>query len=355
MMVSCKHCSKEKPNLAQALAFCSDCIRQGNQSVIDALQQVHSKIRTDSELPPTTPSGQNEPACVICSRNCRPGPGEKGYCGLRENRDGKILHHAGLPSRGIAEYYYDPLPTNCVSDWVCPAKKEPYTGKKNLAVFYGACVLNCLFCQNWYYRTLTKELSPALSAGELADQVDSRTACICFFGGDPAPQAPHALSAARKALANNPGLRICWESSGAFSDLFFPRVMELSYRSGGTVKFDLKAYNKHLYFALTGGDNSQMLKNFARCAEFSRRRNITLAVASTLLVPGYIDAKEIFDLASFIAAHNSKTPYSLLAFHPQFEMIDLPITRRKEAEDCYNAARKAGLENVNLGNIHLLH
>jgi len=353
-MATCRHCRTTKPKIAESLSYCPDCISRGSQAVMNSVKQVHHRVRKESGLPPETRANEDEPSCVICARNCRPARGEKGFCGLRENKDGNIVHHAGLPSRGIAEYYFDPLPTNCVADWVCPAKNGSHTGKKNLAVFYGACVLNCLFCQNWQYRSLTKRLSPALSADQLAEAVDSQTACICFFGGDPAPQAPHALSAARKALKKNPDLRICWESSGAFSDLFFPRVMDLSYRSGGTVKFDLKAYNKNLYFALTGGDNTWMLKNFARCAEFSRRQNITLAVASTLLVPGYITESEILDLASFIASHNPKTPYSLLGFHPQFQMKDLPVTSRKEAIACYNAARRAGLENVHLGNIHLL-
>ncbi len=353
-MISCKYCKMEKQVIAASLSYCSDCIREGSKAVMNSLQQVHTEVRRESGLPAETPANDGEPTCVICSRSCQPAPGEKGFCGLRENKDGKIFHHAGLPGLGIVEYYFDPLPTNCVADWVCPAKRESYAGKKNMAVFYGACILNCLFCQNWQYRTLTKQLSPSLSAGELADKVDAQTACICFFGGDPAPQVPHALSTARKALSKNPKLKICWESSGAFSDLFFPRVMDLSYRSGGTVKFDLKAYNENLYFALTGGDNKQMLKNFARCAEFSRRNNINLAVASTLLVPGYITEKEVFELASFIASHNPATPYSLLGFHPQFQMKDLPVTSRKEAEACYDAARKAGLKNVNLGNVHLL-
>ena len=44
---------------------------------------------------------------------------EIGYCGLRRNNNGRIV---GVSSTtGKLSWYHDPLPTNCVADWVCPA------------------------------------------------------------------------------------------------------------------------------------------------------------------------------------------------------------------------------------------
>ena len=42
--------------------------------------------------------------------------------------------------------YYDPLPTNCVAEPVCPERR--HYGYYNLAVFFAGCNLDCLFCQN---------------------------------------------------------------------------------------------------------------------------------------------------------------------------------------------------------------
>lgn len=89
------------------------------------------------------------------------------------------------------------------------------------------------------------------------------------------------------------------------------------------------------------------------CAK-SKENNITLAVVSTLLVPGYIDSEEVYKIASFIASYNPDTPYTFLAYHPQFYMKDLPFTSRREATNCVNAAREAGLNSVQLSNKHLL-
>ena len=84
------------------------------------------------------------------------------------------------------------------------------------------------------------------------------------------------------------------------------------------------------------------------------RPEIPLLIAATLLVPGYIDPSEVSSLARFIASLNPEIPYVLLAFHPCFEMSDLPITPRDQAEECYEVARAAGLTNVRIGNLHLM-
>ncbi|MEJ2715680.1 MAG: radical SAM protein, partial [Deltaproteobacteria bacterium] len=84
----------------------------------------------------------------------------------------------GRPHEGNLSYYYDPLPTNCVADFVCPASRGcgypdysvsrgPEHGYKNLAVFYQACSFNCLYCQNYPFREWTR-VPGATSADELA-------------------------------------------------------------------------------------------------------------------------------------------------------------------------------------------
>ncbi|MCS7144560.1 MAG: radical SAM protein, partial [Archaeoglobaceae archaeon] len=75
--------------------------------------------------------------------------------------------------------------------------------------------------------------------------------------------------------------------------------------------------------------------------------------ATTLLVPYYVDEKEIEGIASFIASIDEKIPYSLLIFHPDYRLRDLPITPREQVFNCYKTAKKY-LKNVNIGNLHLL-
>ena len=71
-------------------------------------------------------------------------------------------------------------------------------------------------------------------------------------------------------------------------------------------------------------------------------------------MPGYIDVEEVASIARFIANLDPDIPYSLLAFHPQFYMSDLPLTSNHQAQQCLQAARAAGLSKVRIGNLHLL-
>jgi pyruvate formate lyase activating enzyme len=240
-------------------------------------------------------------------------------------------------------------------------------GDHNLAVFYGSCTLDCLFCQNWHFRDLlpapaevihaaregTAPPDGGLSATELAGAANERTYCVCFFGGDPASQMPHALGAAGR-LADR-GVTICWETGGPAHPRFMDRAVALSLETGGTVKFDLKAHDDGLHQALTGVSNRQTLANFARAAaRVPERPDPPPLMASTLLVPGYVDAEEVSRLATFIADRNPDIPYALLGFAPHFFMPDLPRTSVRHAEEAVEAAREAGLTRVWIGNRGLL-
>ena len=92
----------------------------------------------------------------------------------------------------------------------------------------------------------------------------------------------------------------------------------------------------------------------ARHGEARKAFDLPLVIASTLLVPGYVDAREVGLIAGFIASLNPNIPYALLALAPQFYMQDLPRTSVGHAEAAEEAARAAGLTNVRIGNRHLL-
>jgi pyruvate formate lyase activating enzyme len=298
------------------------------------------------------------------------GEGEKGFCGLTFNKGGKLIRMGGSPEQGILEWYYDPLPTNCVAWWFCPGctgagypkhayKPTAETGYYNLAVFYGACSYDCLYCQNWHYRTIAQKLQPTLSAESLALKADRHVSCICYFGGDPSAQMPHALKtsqiALEKAASEKRILRICWETNGYERKEFALKAAETSLNTGGNIKFDLKAWNDNLNLALCGVSNKPTLKAFRMIGEkfFRQRVELPLLTASTLLVPGYIDSEEISNIAESIARIDPRIPYTLLAFYPEYVINDLPTTSRTQADECLKAAKKH-LEKVRIGNVSLL-
>jgi len=192
-----------------------------------------------------------------------------------------------------------------------------------------------------------------MSALELASVANSRTFCVCYFGGDPASQMPHAL-AASKHLAQR-GVRVCWETNGMMHPKLLDAAVRYSLHTGGCIKFDLKAFDEEVHLALTGASNRRVLENFKRAAQrYCERLEPPLVVASTLLVPGYVEADQVSRIAGYIASINPQIPYALLAFAPHFCMSDLSCTSVRHAQEAEEAAHKAGLVNVRLGNRHLL-
>jgi len=348
---------------ARVIGLCAECLRQSAE--IERIARIHASIRRQFALPEAAPSNPSGRKCSLCANECRMGVGQRGYCGLRENVAGQLVSLAGTWQIGHVQWYYDPLPTNCVAGWVCPEgessdsfrdpRRRSWNRQNNLAVFYEACTFNCLFCQNWTFRLSPRNPHP-MSAAQLAACSDDRTACVCFFGGDPAAQMLHALRTSDILLASRPHFpRICWETNGNMNAKLARRAAELSLRSGGCIKFDLKAWNDSLHRCLTGSSNRRTLDNFRLLAELGRdRRQPPLLVASTLLVPGYLDDEEIAGLAQFIAGMDPEIPYSLLGFHPDFFLSDLPPTSRAHAERAAAICHEAGLQNVRIGNRHVL-
>jgi len=364
----CKLCGSTKL-VSKSIGICINCFRKnkGREVVKEALN-THRKYRKTYGLPAEPPRSSGGIQCRLCSNNCVMGDGEAGYCGLRRNIGGKLVSRVDGET-ALLHYYLDAHVTNCCASWFCPAgtgkwypkyscRDGPEYGYYNLAIFFYGCNFDCLFCQNYNHKELKS--AEVVRASELVDLTlkNSSITCWCFFGGSPEPQLPFAIKAANSVLQakrSDRVLRICFEWNGCGNPHLAMRAAELAYQSGGNVKFDLKCWDEDLSIALSGVSNRQAFKNFESIAKrFPVERNHPPAIcATTLLVPGYVDEVEVGSIAEFIASIDPEIPYSLLVFHPEFAMYDLPVTPVKQVQECLRAARK-WLRNVWVGNIHLL-
>lgn len=370
-MGKCFYCSSESVTISSKIGVCVKCLRKGLG--LDKIRETHRSIRRKFGLTLQTPRFNNGIKCRVCGRGCSLLNGVYGYCSVRSIDRGVMKTTTSFNSI-VGTYYYDPHPTNCVAFPVCPAitgkgypkyalSRSGEKGYYNIAVFPGVCNLNCLYCQNWEFKLMTRESRPVLTMDKLVNAVNEWTTCICYFGGDPSPYSTFFIEASRKILyrAEEIGLktfRICWETNGLWDENLFLKAIDLSLESGGIVKIDFKAWSYEVYEALTGAEPEhvdKIRKNIARVVERAGERGEPpLLVISTLLVPGYVDEYEIDAMTRFVSDLDSNTPYVFLAFHPEFELTDLPRTSRRHAEKAVEIARKNGLKNVYLGNQWLL-
>lgn len=365
----CKICGLKDEKISKVLSLCVNCIRenteQANKLIIDAHKYVRKFYNMDAS-PPKTTSGVS---CNLCANECVIGEGEKGFCGLRKVIDGKILTFTNTIN-GILYTYPESHVTNCCASWFCPGgtgngyptyarrNNEPEYGCTSLAVFMYGCNFDCLFCQNSSHKNI--EDGNIITSKDLANEALSnyRCTCVCYFGGSPEPQLPFVLNTSRKIIESTSSkriMRICFEWNGCGKSELVKEAAEISLKSGGNIKFDLKSFDSTLSRALSGVSNKMAYSNFEMIAEefHEKRAEIPLLTATTLLVSHYVDVEEIKSIAKFISEINDEIPYSLSIFHPDFFMGDLPITPRKQVEECFNMAKKY-LKNVHLGNAHLL-
>ncbi len=280
--------------------------------------------------------------CKICSNRCK--IDDTGLCKVRYRDDGMVKSRSGV-DQALLYAYLDPLPTNCCNAWFCKGSRvKGY----NLAIFYYGCNFDCLYCQNWSHRNV--EIAETVRINELIPEAMRKDVrCICHFGGSPEPQIEFATNFSRKITELRDDVMICWEWNGAGNRKLALKAGEISHVSGGTVKFDLKAWNPDLHKILTGRSNEQVLENFSSI--FHKFPEVVSA--TTLLVPYYVDNSEVEEIARFIASHDESIPYSLLIFHPDDRLKDLPVTPKDQVFECYKRAKKH-LKNVNIGNLHLL-
>jgi len=367
----CKVCKRDLP-ISASLGVCKGCIERRFEKSKPFIEKAHS-IRKFYGLPVFPPRSKGGIKCNICGNECILVDGEVGFCGLSQNKKGKLIRKVGNEDLGLISWYKDWHPTNCVAvNWCAGGTGAGYPkyakrqtteyGYANASIFCGTCSYHCLFCQNTSWHDMIRFKSETIKAEELVSNIlrDETYTCVCWFGGDPSCQAPFVWNVSHKlrkeAKRNERILRICLETNGNFSWYWLKRIARICLESGGGIKFDLKFPPKSLCnIALCGVDNEVTYKNFERLLDFHQKRpEVPFLRASTLLIPHYLSLKDIEEIAKFIVSLDKTIPYSLLAFFPHYEMSDINLTKRSFALECLKICKKVGLEKVRIGNVHLL-
>ena len=358
--------------------MCRECILHKNWEIIKHhILSIHDQVRRQVDLPPKPPKAEGNDIklkCNFCVNECILSAKDVSYCGLRnilKNKDGTLPY----PSRfkGYIHGYIDANPTNCCNAWFCPAGTSsgypsysdyegPEFGTYSYAAFLYGCSFNCMFCQNASHKYFSKK--HLFDVETLTNQIvkNMKITCLCYFGGTPEPQLPFSINLAKRILekikkeGQSRKFRVCWEWNGSGNRDLAEKCMQIALKSGGNIKFDLKSFNEKLNLSLCGVSNKRTLENFRYLAENyfgTRGGNMPEMSGCTLMVPDYTNHEEVELIAKFISEINPEIPYSLLVFHGDYQMRDLPITPRKQAEKCFEIAKKY-LKNVHLGNKFLL-
>jgi pyruvate formate lyase activating enzyme len=273
--------------------------------------------------------------CFLCAQHCRIEPGDRGKCGVRENRDGTLW--SLVYGKPIAQH-------------VDPIEKKPlyhvFPGTLSYSIGTAGCNLSCLFCQNADIAHGPKT-NRGISGGEAQpDEVvsganDSGCTSIAYTYTEPVIFMEYALDVARRAKAAN--LANVFVTNGYTTR----RALDEAAPLLDAANVDLKGFTDDFYRERCGA----RLKPVLWTIEELRRRGVWVEV-TTLIIPGLNDSRqELRQLADFLVSVDSDMPWHVSAFHPSYRMLDRPPTPADTLHTARSIGLEAGLRYVYVGNI----
>jgi len=274
--------------------------------------------------------------CGLCRFRCLIAEGQRGVCGVRENRGGTL--YTLVYGKSVAEN----------SD---PIEKKPLyhllPGSLSFSVATVGCNYRCLHCQNYeisqwpHHRTEIpgRELSPEQIVRR-AQAAGCRS--IAYTYTEPTIFMEYAYDTA--VLANKAGLKNVFVSNGYTT----PEALEAvaPYLDGANI--DLKGFSEKFYREIAGATLQGVLDTLRDY----RRLGIWLEV-TTLVIPGHNDSDaDLQGIARFIADElGDRVPWHVTAFYPTWRLTDAPPTPVAALHRAIRHGQEAGLKYVYAGNI----
>uniref|UniRef100_A0A7C3Z0A5 AmmeMemoRadiSam system radical SAM enzyme n=1 Tax=Desulfobacca acetoxidans TaxID=60893 RepID=A0A7C3Z0A5_9BACT len=272
--------------------------------------------------------------CHLCPRGCVVAAGNRGACGVRENRGGQ---------------YYTLAYGNPCAVHVDPVEKKPFfhvlPGTPSFSIATAGCNLRCKFCQNWEISQVRPEETnnydlPPDQVVAAAGQYNC--ASIAHTYVEPVIFYEYMLAVGQQA--RKAGLLNVCHSNGFINSKPLDRLADVL----DAACIDLKAFNNQFYRDLTDGELEPVLKTLKGL----RRRGVHLEIVN-LLIPRHNDRpEEITAMCRWIADNlGPLTPLHFSRFYPMHKMLDLNPTPVSTLEKARELALLAGLKYVYIGNL----
>jgi len=278
----------------------------------------------------------NRILCNLCPRNCVLGEGQRGFCFVRQNLGGQMV----LTTYGRSSGF-------CID----PVEKKPLNhflpGTSIFSFGTAGCNLGCKFCQNWdisksrEFDRLNDEASPKQIA-----QAAKRHGCrsVAFTYNDPVIFAEYAMDVADacRELEIHPVAK----TAGYITDEARPEF----YKHMDAANVDLKAFSEDFYKKLTLSALQPVLDTLV----YLKRETKIWFEITNLVIPGENDSdKEFNEMTEWIMNNlGPDVPLHFTAFHPDFRMMDHPVTPARTLNRARSIALANGLHFVYTGNVH---
>ncbi len=281
--------------------------------------------------------GDGRVSCFLCSHRCEIPSSKYGICGVRENRNGKLVTH--VYGEVIAAH-------------VDPIEKKPFyhflPGTTSFSIATVGCNFKCAFCQNWEISQASKKNgrgpgSAALMPEDVVKEARARKCrSISYTYTEPTIFFEYAYDTAR--IAKAAGLYNNFVTNGFMT----PEALKTIQPYLDAANVDLKSFKEETYKRICKARLAPVLDSIRLMREMKIWVEVT-----TLVVPGLNDSeKELTDIACFIAGVDPDIPWHISRFHPDYQYTDARPTPLETLRTAYNIGKEEGLRYIYIGNVH---
>ncbi len=272
--------------------------------------------------------------CQLCPRFCQLGDKERGFCGVRENKDGR---------------YYTLVYGKVASLNVDPIEKKPFfhflPGSQALSLATAGCNLSCRFCQNWEISQMRPEQVRNINLPpEAVVTTAENQGCPVIAYTYSEPVIFYEFMYDTSLLARRKGLKNVVVSAGYIN----PQPLADLLKVVEAVKIDLKAFNQDFYHQYVRGELQPVLETIKQIA----RSPVWLEIVY-LVIPTLNDnPEEIRKMCRWLKTEiGPDYPLHFSRFHPMYLIKNLPPTPVSTLEKLRQIALEEGLHYVYVGNV----
>ncbi|MBI5538101.1 MAG: AmmeMemoRadiSam system radical SAM enzyme [Deltaproteobacteria bacterium] len=309
----------QRPDRARAIGFHNDA-----PATLDQFSRPAEYFHEDAGLV----------RCDLCPHECELGEDDRGFCRVRVVKGGR-MHTVAYG--------------NLCSINVDPIEKKPLyhflPRSPIVSVAMGGCNLRCRNCQNW-------EISQAKPEDvQRFDALPEKIATLAIERGAPSiaytytePLVTWEYVRDTATEARRRGIKNVLVTAGFINE----KPLRELCRVIDAVTLDVKAFNDRFYREVSGGRLHPVLK----ALEVFRQEGVWVEV-SFLMVPTLSDdPSEVGKFSQWVVERlGRETPLHLLRFHPAHKLMLLPPTPLHLMQAGREAAVRAGLCHVYLGNV----
>jgi len=282
-----------------------------------------------------TPEG-DKVRCGLCPHTCLIAVHKRGLCGVRENRGGKLYSLIyGLAS----SIHPDPI------------EKKPLfhflPGTTSLSFGSIGCNLFCRHCQNFSISRARfgefdlTQITPK-DVVEMAQKVGARSVSWTYNE----PTIWHEFTTVASRAVHAADMKTNYVTNGYIQEEPLRELKGVI----DAMNIDVKAFNESFYSQICGGKLAPVLKACELAVGLGIHVELTY-----LMIPGHNDSQdEVRNFCKWVAdSLNRSVPVHFSAFHPDYKLTEVPRTSSKTLTMAYETARKAGIEFVYVGNVHV--